>query len=520
LAARNVLLSVFASVAFASALPAQTSNRPHDDLGKITVNTSPALFATMAVLDQCGFESDDAGYDALRQTIHSKVEERVRASQAAQQAVAQACSAVRDHALPDHSQDLAQYISLALNLDGPPFALKRKEADLPPDAANVVSFVQALQQVESTAGLSNLWQQVVPVYETRLQALHEPLSKMLFATDLYLRLPLSSYLGREFVIYIDPQLPPGLVNARNYSDDYYVALSPARAASHMDEIRHTYLHYILDPLILKRANAIKKIQPLMPVVQKAPMPDNYKRDASLLVIESLIRAIEARLYTAPGTDAKKLELERAAHAKAAVEQGFVLSQYFYDELTRFEKDTVGIRDAIADMLYNIDVEREKKRASQVTFASSSIGGEVLAQSSLPQQSVSQLDLAEQKLATNDIAGARQIAQAVLDQKTPGEDQGRALFVLARVAVLSRNVPDAEAMFERALEVSKDPRVLAWSHISLGRIFDLKCVRPQAISHYKAAIETHTTDQQAQAAAQQGLQSPGRSQCDSEKGSNQ
>jgi len=520
LAARNVFLSVFASVVFASTLAAQAPpTRPHDDLGKITVNTSPPLFATMAALDQCGFETEDAGYDPLRQTIRSKVAERIHTSQEAEKALEQACSAVRDHALPDHSQDMAQYISLALNLDGPPFSLKRKEADLPPDAANVVSFVTALQRLESTAGLSAVWQQVAPAYESRLQVLHDPLSKMLFSTDLYLRLPLSSYLGREFVIYIEPQLPSGLVNARNYSDDYYVALSPVRATSHMDEIRHTYLHYILDPLILKRANAIKKVQPLMPVVAKAPLPDNYKRDASLLVTESLIRAIESRLYTAPGTDAKKLEAERAARAKAAVEQGFVLTQYFYDALTKFEKDTVGIRDTIADMLYQIDIDREKKRASEVTFASSS-SGEVLAQTSRSQQSVSQLDVAEQKLAANDVAGARQIAQAVLDQKTPGEDQGRALFVLARAAVLSRDVPDAEAMFERALEVSKDSRVLAWSHISLARIFDLKCIRPQAISHYRAAIETHTTDQQAQAAARQGLQAPPPSQCESGKGSNE
>ena len=44
---------------------------------------------------------------------------------------------------------------------------------------------------------------------------------------------------------------PDQVNARNYGSDYYVVISPAGSELKMDQIRHTYLHYLLDPLALK-----------------------------------------------------------------------------------------------------------------------------------------------------------------------------------------------------------------------------------------------------------------------------
>src|SRR6185369_13336401 len=106
--------------------------------------------------------------------------------------------------------------------------------------------------------------------------------------------------GRAFIVYVDPQLPAPLVNARKYGDDYYMAISPAHPEAHLDEVRHAYLHYVLDPLILKRANRLKPLQELMPLVVSAPMAPSYKRDVALLTTESFIRAIEARNLASTG----------------------------------------------------------------------------------------------------------------------------------------------------------------------------------------------------------------------------
>jgi hypothetical protein len=77
--------------------------------------------------------------------------------------------------------------------------------------------------------------------------------------------------------------------------------------------------------------------------------------------------------------------------------------------------------------------------------------------------------------------------------------------LARTAALSKDVDGAQAMFERTLEIAKEPRIVAWSHISLGRILDLKCEREQAVTHYRAALSAGDSAPETQAAAQRGIE---------------
>jgi tetratricopeptide (TPR) repeat protein len=66
---------------------------------------------------------------------------------------------------------------------------------------------------------------------------------------------------------------------------------------------------------------------------------------------------------------------------------------------------------------------------------------------------------------------------------------------------------ARNYFQRALDVAKEPKVVAWSHIYLGRIFDLQEDREAAVGHYRAALDASSTLPEAQAAAQMGLQKP-------------
>ena len=45
---------------------------------------------------------------------------------------------------------------------------------------------------------------------------------------------------------------------------------------------------------------------------------------------------------------------------------------------------------------------------------------------------------------------------------------------------------ARKYFEQALQTAHEPKVIAWSHIYLGRIFDLKEDRFAALDQYRAA----------------------------------
>jgi hypothetical protein len=79
--------------------------------------------------------------------------------------------------------------------------------------------------------------------------------------------------------------------------------------------------------------------------------------------------------------------------------------------------------------------------------------------------------------------------------------------------LNRNIDGARDYFEQALKATSEPKVVAWSHIYLGRIFDLQDdeengqLRVQAVTHYKAALDVSGSLPEAKAAAEQGLQKP-------------
>jgi len=91
----------------------------------------------------------------------------------------------------------------------------------------------------------------------------------------------------------------------------------------------------------------------------------------------------------------------------------------------------------------------------------------------------------------------------LEEKGP--DPARALFILAQAASLNRDIDSAVTYFEQTIQVSKQPRLTAWSHIYLGRIYDMQDERDTAVQHYKAALQTG--DDKTKAAAERGLKEP-------------
>ena len=105
----------------------------------------------------------------------------------------------------------------------------------------------------------------------------------------------------------------------------------------------------------------------------------------------------------------------------------------------------------------------------------------------------------------DTQTAQKLAQEALDENR--EDQGRALFILAQVATMNRDIQGARSYFERALQVAQEPKVIAWSHIYLGRIFDLEENREAALDHYRAALNAGNALPEAKAAAEHGIQRP-------------
>jgi tetratricopeptide (TPR) repeat protein len=116
-----------------------------------------------------------------------------------------------------------------------------------------------------------------------------------------------------------------------------------------------------------------------------------------------------------------------------------------------------------------------------------------------------LDLAEMKLMQGDVAGASTLAHQELDRHTG--DIARADFLLARCAVMQRNVDEARHYFEETVRLGKDPRLLAWSHIYLGRMDDLEHSRDDAVAQYQQALVNRDGQLDTKEAAERGLKEP-------------
>jgi hypothetical protein len=398
---------------------------------------------------------------------------------------------------------------------------------MPPDSTQVAEIVPLLKDFVAAVDLHGIWLATHRTYDEEADKLHDPLTKMIVGTNLYLKMPTSTYVGRRFVVVFEPQFSPHMVNARVYGTDYVVVVSPVNGQIRMNDVRHTYLHYMIEPLLLARATAVDRMQPILKEVRDSPLEFRYRSDTVPLTIECLIKAIEARtmdtgvpVYKIPaGADRselpryehelqvyqQKVDAVRQATVNHDITQGFVLTQYFYDQLIQFEKDPASLSDTIGEMVYTMDVDQQVHRARQITFDKES-DGDVLTQSK--PRKLSGLDLAEARLAAGDVATASAMAQKALatqsDSLEAMADSARADFILARAAILTGHSEDAINDFQKTLAASKEPRLLAWSHIYLGRMLDLDCKRDDAVAEYKEALASRDGQQDTRLAAERGV----------------
>jgi tetratricopeptide (TPR) repeat protein len=496
----------------------------------ISLVPSEPVFLMAAALNSCGYDEGLEESAPVRRHVREEINQALAKSEEARNARDKVCLYIAQHRMTGTEHDIAQYISLALYLTPPPeLEISEELAQMPPDSTQVVEILPLLRSFISALDLHGIWLTLRPVYDKELDQLHDPLSKMIVSTDLYLKMPASTYEGRRFIVVIEPMLSPSLVNARIYGTDFVVVVSPVNGQIRMTDVRHTYLHYVIEPLLNARANAIDRTQPILKEVRDAPMEFRYRSDTVPLTIECLIKAIEARtmdtgipVYKIPANADRsefpryererqlylqKVDAVRVAAVQHDMTQGFVLTQYFYEQLIQFEKDPASLSDTIGEMVYSMDVDQQVHRARNIEFDKQS-DGEVLGRTR--PRKLTGLDLAEARLASGDVASASAIAQQALADKSDSLEAvaagARANFILARAAVMTGKPDEAIDRFQKTLATSKDQRLLAWSHIYLGRMLDLDCKRDEAVSEYQLALTVRDGQQDTRLAAERGVKS--------------
>jgi len=497
----------------------------------VTLEVSEPLFEVATALNACGYDADLDKSAPVRAEVRAEMNEALAASETARASRDALCAYVAQHHLANAGLDVGQYVSLSLYLSPPPELTPNvDEADLPPQATQVVNVLPLLRTFADEIQLHIIWVRHRAEYEALVKGVHEPMVKTILGTNLYLHQPVSIYDGRRFLVLLEPMLSPNLTNARIYGTDYIIVTSPDHSTGdsvHLDQIRHIYLHYVVEPLVYSRGTAMERIQPMLRGVQDAPLEFFYKSDVVALMTECLIKAIEAHMYViaAPkpakpsGRDRSDLDLyaaamdlydrqtglERQKQVDRDEQQGWVLTGYFYQTLQLMGKNGDGLREEIAPMIYGMDVDRERKHAGEIVFAKEG-AADPLHPHTAP-RTITGMDLAELDLMKGNTADATELAEKAMAD--PKGDHGRAQYVLARIALMQKEPEEAMKGFADTLASSKDPRTLAWSHIYRGRLYDSMSPpdREHAVVEYKAALAARDSRPDTKAAAESGIAKP-------------
>ena len=103
-----------------SATAQQTPGPALSRVEGVTLETSETLFSVMAALNACGYDQELNSSYPMRARIRAEMARAAEASPESAGARDQLCQFHRDHRQADPGRDVAQYVSLALTLGGPP----------------------------------------------------------------------------------------------------------------------------------------------------------------------------------------------------------------------------------------------------------------------------------------------------------------------------------------------------------------------------------------------------------------
>jgi tetratricopeptide (TPR) repeat protein len=456
----------------------------------LQLDTNESLFAVLAAINAAGYDEGIALPDnsPLRRQVRDYLSKQNIA------VLPDLRQYYKKHLARNGVQDLSQYVSYALSLSAPPdFHWRTRDVEVPPDALALAGFTPLLIDFYNQAGLAGLWRRVQPAYERELAKYHAPLIAMTNTVDGYLRIANGVYLGRHFQVFVDLLGAPEQVQTRNYGDDGFVVVTPSETPRLFD-IRHAYLLFQIDPILIKYSAALNAKRSLMDMVQQAPLEEVYKNDVVLLADTSLVKAIESRL------DGNSSGVQQAAR------QGYIFTPFFAEQLPVFEKQDQGMKLYVPDMLDAIDLDREVKRIAAIKFdAAPLVRAARQVPVATPEPDISPagklLASAEDLYAARNLDEAKQLYLKSLEQTGSPDEHAQAWYGLARISVL-QNQPDAAVrLFEKTLASSPDAQTKAWALVYLARLSRASSDPGRAKKLYQEALTVEGASERARQAAQ-------------------
>jgi tetratricopeptide (TPR) repeat protein len=455
----------------------------------IQLDSDIRIFTMLAALHQAGLQFEEARPHPVQSAISREFNELPQALREKIQ------NSYREHTFGLKPEEImSRYISLALLCEGPPsFKLALPLTNLPPDAQSVYEFLEFLPQFYAAGHIEAVWSRYRQAYEETLINYRPVINQLILTTDGYLRIPSGSFLDRELYIIPELQVPPNSFNARTYAEKYYLVFGPSESLK-KGEIRHQYLHFILDHYAFRYTLPREVRTELAKFAETAPnLESQYRNDLQFLVTESLIRAVEMRMNKVPEP---QVQVELNGYIRA----GALLTRYFYEALPAFEISGEGLRVAYPNLIKSVQMQ-----SIQAAFE---VAQKQPAPPAAPDPSETEklLSRADASLGNNDLKQAKELFQTVLASHDSAN--GQALYGLGIAASMENDRESARSFFEKALQSpSSDNSIKVWAHIYLARLHDVEGERERALQEYRAAVDIGDNTRNAQDVAQRGLNKP-------------
>jgi hypothetical protein len=535
----------------------------------VQFDTDPRLIVVMAALEVAGYDPVPTGREPsvfrlkVRKDLANldpDLRQRLRNFYERNRLVGTATSA----------DQASRYVSLALAL-GPPPGLEAplRSDDLPAGLLEVLDFAPLVQEFYRRSGIDEQLVSYTRAYQAEGDRLRVPTAEMVRSILSYLHTrPITitnvrvevknpdnkktdskvkrftlHQKDRRFRVLPDLLAPPGAINFRVISDDYY-AIVPEGTDPGSSELIRAYLQYVIDALVLRfnKEIADRREQVKLVLDERQKAGAEVSPDVFLSVTRSLVAAADARYNEQRrlellATDVRRqLQGAKDEPARAAItkttqaqvaeikdetvarladeyEKGAVLSFFFADQLKGVESSGFDIANFFPDMIASFDPVREAKRPAEYAearqravvaraarAAARKAGAEADSSANIRDASlVKELTTVEQTLRNKDYNDAEAKLKSML-ASYPREP--RIFFALGQTASLAAMDATDESIRDERLNRAlghyrlavqsaspeTDKAVLSRAHESMGRINAFLDNKAEAEKEFDEAIK--------------------------------
>ncbi len=492
------LLAAFLCLSGALARPAQLI----EGLVNIRFRADVRVFAVMAALNVADFDLDIAEFGPT--STRARIRNRLAGVDQDLRDRLHAFLAMR---LPD-SDDMARqatFISYALFLESPPkFSLAAPVESIPEEVRPLLGLESLVAELWQKGAMEELWDEVQPAYMLEVDAYRPLIREMVIDALRYMRTEARIALDRQVIFIPDLLNGCGVVNARNIGEDYIVVVGPSRERQRpMRAVRHEYLHFFVDPLIMKYTAYMPEAGPFLERVrEQAGGSEAYGENFDLMLRESLIRVLEMDLDGDSGAS-------RIAHLIGLYDHGLVLAPYFEEALHKFTGGTYSFHEMFPGVIEGITWAGEKERDRQVAELRKELAalrdqGSKAAStpSGMPPEMAELLGEANTLLQKREFSAAGKILKRALDLD---EDNANALFGMAQVAAHDQELERALELYERAAtNAGKDTWIAAWSYVHRGSLYEFLGESEKARAEWSKALKLEGNLRGADAAARSAM----------------